>query len=212
MLSSIHILKKSLQRGSVSPIELVRAAKANGVQFQWHPLGFVIGKLLQESEQTARLHIWLPGGMKAQSVTLMVHDHVFSFTSWVLAGTIENVEYKIDTSGTEYALYLTEYSGHVSVLKKSGGTLRLVETARVQYRAGSSYSVPVGQLHETSLVGLVPAVTVLLTKATNHTSPRVAGPGDGHYEYTFSRTELSDEELHAVERHITLASPARPDK
>lgn len=160
--------------------------------FKLHPLGFIACTLLTEGSRKLRLHYWPAVGGTQQSPDSQIHDHLFEFTSWVLAGAVENVEYIDSPVGKEFSVYKTQYSGDQSILTKTGATLKLSEQRRTLYDAGTCYSVSAGVLHETVRVGAAPAFTVLLTDDVSTAAPLVLGPVAGEYRYVYQREVLPE--------------------
>jgi hypothetical protein len=160
--------------------------------FRLHPLGFIACTLISEGPKKVRLHYWPVTGGAQQSPHCQIHDHLFEFKSWVFTGAVQNIEYSVSDSGIELAEYRAEYVADLSVLSKTGNTLRLVETRRTIYRAGSRYQLPAGVLHETIRVGMEPAFTVLIANDVSTKLPLVLGPLGGQDRYLYRRQLLSE--------------------
>lgn len=192
MAASIEKLQRKLESGQLSVSDLLSIRRQLGVPFKQHPLGFIVCTLLTEGRCKFRLHVWPVIGGVQQSPECQIHDHLFEFKSWVLAGAVENIEYVASTQGKEFALYRTEYTGDRSELTKTDTTLRLAEQRRRTFCAGSSYVVPAGVLHETARVGTKPALTALVTTDVSSAAPLVAGPVDGNECYIYERQVVDD--------------------
>jgi len=204
MTPSIEQVERQLERGAFSLAELLSLRRALRAPFRQHPLGFLACRLLTEGPRNLRLHFWPLSGGAQQHPHCQIHDHLFEFKSWVLAGTLENVEYGLSSKGQEFAIYRAEYAGHRSSLVKTGGVQRLSELSRYTLEAGTSYSVQAGVLHETIRVGTAPAFTVLATNDVSAEAPLVLCPLDGPERYTYER--------HVVEESVveTLLAEAYP--
>lgn len=163
------------------------------VPFKMHPSGFIACTLITEGVHRIRLHYWPTLGGVQQSPNCQIHDHLFTFKSWVLAGAVQNIEYITADKGKEFAAYRTEYAGDQSVLTKVSTTVRLAEQRRTIHCAGSCYSMSAGILHETARFGTALAFTVLLTNDITSTAPRVFGPCDGPQKYVYQRKALDDQ-------------------
>lgn len=175
-----------------------------GAPFRLHPLGFIACTLLSEGPSKIRLHYWPVEGGSQQSRNCQIHDHLFNFKSWVFAGKVQNIEYSVCNcqSGCEMVEYRTEYVNDLSILSKTGRTLRLKESRRTTYQAGSTYSLSAGAFHETIRLGMSPAFTVLVAQEVSSAPPLVLGPSDGENRYVYRR-ELLEESV--VERMLAGA-------
>jgi hypothetical protein len=191
MTPSLEQLEKSLERGNVSLPELLAIRNQLRVPFKLHPLGFISCTLLAEGTRKLRLHYW-PSVNCVQSSDCLIHDHVFDFKSWVLAGAVENVEYVDSPQGTEFAIYQTQYAGDQSILIKTGATKKLAEHQRFKYGPGSTYTVPAGAFHETVRVGDTFAFTALITNDVSSYPPQVFGPLTGQDRYVYQRELLPE--------------------
>jgi len=187
MLSSLSQIENSLERGAVGISELLSLRRELQSPFKLHPLGFMACTLMIDGPRRLRLHYWPVVGGAQQSPECQIHDHIFEFKSWVLSGAVENVEYSASEHGAELAVYRTEYLDDQSILTKTSATLKVVETGRCVYSAGSCYEVPTGRLHETVRLGATPACTVLLTNDASEEAPVVLGPLAGRSRYVYHR-------------------------
>jgi len=189
---TISDLVISLEARAISIRDIFSIRRELQLPFRLHPLGFVVCTLMAEGNRKLRLHYWPVTGGRQQSPDCQIHDHIFEFRSWVLAGEVENIEYEFDSAGLEFASYEAEYSGDVSILRKTSRRVRLDVKKQASHRAGSRYDVAAGVLHETRRVGLNPAVTVLLTDDVSKDSPIVLGPVDGQVRYEYLRSVVPE--------------------
>ena len=166
--------------------------RALGIPLRLHPLGFIACTLLTEGSLKLRLHLWPAHGGIQQSPDCQIHDHLFEFKSWVLSGTVENVEYQKNASGIEHSVYKAEYRDDQSILTKTGELIRLEEKSRTAYETGMSYSVSSGTLHETVRIGAEPACTVLVAKDVSDSAPLVLGPCAGLDRYVYTRSIVEE--------------------
>lgn len=194
-LKKISDLKRYLETGKVDARELIEACILAGKEFRVHPLGFVACTVLVERDFKVRLHIWPSIGLGEQNADCTIHDHVFEFTSWVLAGAVENVEYPDFKVGTGRSAYSTTYSGIKSILTRTEVTLDLGNPIRKTISQGESYRVKAGCLHETRLAGESGAITLLITRDVGKASPMVVGSVDGESKYEFERRVVGLDEL-----------------
>ncbi len=202
MPTSIAEVERALEARSINEAMLLQLRRQLRVPFRRHPLGFVVCTLLEEGDRRLRIHYWPIAGNVQQSPECQIHDHIFEFESWVLAGTIENIEYAAAEHGSEFAVYRTDYERDHSLLSKTNDTLRLSVVNRSVYSTGASYTVPLGTLHETVRLGTTPALTVLVTRDIASSAPIVLGPITGQDRYTYEREILPEE---AVEELFSSA-------
>ena len=195
---SPHEFRLALQARNVVARKLIDLCVARGLPFRHHPLGFLICTIFSHPPEHGRIHIWPGLNSTTEKVVCPIHDHSFEFTSWVLAGELENVEYHKRATGKPFAMYRAEYTNNNSTLVRTNKTVNLEESSRVICPTGCMYSVASGQLHETRLVGHGPAVSVLLTIDESSGPPIVLGPLDGACRYEYHRIEATLEEINAA--------------
>lgn len=192
MSSSISDFVELLDKGRLSLDQLLALRRQLKAPFRLHPLGFIACVLLSDGPKKIRLHYWPVAGAAQQSPECQIHDHLFEFKSWVFSGEVQNVEYDISDSGNEFSEYRTEYVGNQSILLKTDRTVRLTESRRSTYGAGSTYNLSAGVLHETIRLGAKPAFTVLAATDVTAARPLVLGPLDGEYRYVYQRELLAE--------------------
>lgn len=192
MLTQFDLVTQKLNDGRISLQELLSMRREIRAPFRSHPLGFYACTLLAEGARKIRLHFWPIDGGAPQSAKCQIHDHLFEFKSWILCGSVENIEYVTSTDGQEFSIYRTEYGGHTSTLTKTSAVRRLSVQQRNTYHSGFSYEIAAGTLHETVRVGKKPAFTVLVTTDVSATSPIVLGPLDGPDQYKYHREVIDD--------------------
>ena len=178
--------------------DLLSLRRESHAPFKLHPLGFLACTLLTEGTRKLRLHYWPLAGGAQQSPECQIHDHLFEFKSWVLAGKVENIEYVASPEGREFSIYQAEYFGNRSTLIKTGATLRLAELNRRTFGVGSAYAVRAGVLHETVRVGAESAFTALVTNDVSSSAPMVCGPLGGRERYVYERDILEDAAVEAL--------------
>lgn len=195
MHQSIERLTNLLDEGKASLHELLNLRRELQAPFKLHPLGFIACTLITEGTRKLRLHYWPSIGGAQQSPECQIHDHLFEFKSWVMAGSIANIEYIPADNGKEFSVYQTEYVNDQSILKKIEKKIALTEHRRTIYNAGSSYMLKAGILHETILMGTSPAFTVLLTTDVSSAAPLVFGPTNGQLKYIYQRETLDESHI-----------------
>jgi hypothetical protein len=144
---------------------------------QRHPLGFFACKWALGEGRSLRLHLWSERFEWAQEPGWEIHDHIFSFSSLLLVGSLRNRVYDIDetpSAGGRYSVYEVFYNGSESSMKLAREGVDLAVTADTNELTGAIYSMDAGVLHSSNLVS-GPALTVLATSAdeTCSISPRV---------------------------------------
>lgn len=210
MTLSIEKIEESLEQGKITLHNLLAIRRELHSAFKLHPLGFISCTLLSEGARKLRLHYWPATGGSQQSFNYQIHDHLFSFKSWVLAGAVENIEYVASTTGVELAVYQASYDANRSILTKTRSTQRLVEKTRSIFHSGSSYSIQAGTIHETARTGDSSSFTVLITTDVSSSAPLVFGPLNGDDCYSYVREELPDEAIENMFMSDLLNSPANP--
>lgn len=200
MAPSILDITQALEEGSISLQSLLLLRRKLRTPFRLHPLGFIACTLLSEGPKKVRLHYWPVADTSQQSPDCQIHDHLFEFKSWVFAGEVQNIEYSVSKSqsGREMAEYRAEYVDDLSILERTGRTLRLAEACRSTYRAGSTYSLSAGVLHETVRLGAEPAFTVLVAHEVSAAPPLVLGPRDGENRYVYRRELLEESVIERI--------------
>ena len=187
---------KLLDNNKLSLDSILKIREFINAPFKVHPLGFYSCTLLHENNQKIRLHYWdAITNQEQQSSELMIHDHVFNFKSWVMFGSIENIEYEVSDEGEKYYLYSTRYENESSILKITNDSLKIIHKKSNIYTQGMSYVMEANVLHKTrSLTDR--AFTILYTQDTGFTSPRVlSNTNASETEIVFQRKDVNEQEL-----------------
>lgn len=192
MSVSIEQIETSLKLGQCSMPKLLRLRRELNAPFKLHPLGFIVCTLFTEGHRKLRLHYWPKGGHIEQSPQCRIHDHLFELKSWVLAGSIENIEYSTSPKGLELAVYRAGYVGNKSILTKTEETIKVSVRSRAVYDTGSCYVVHAGTLHESVRVSYAPAATVLVTTDMSTAAPLVLGSIAGPANFEFKRETIPE--------------------
>ena len=181
---------------SASPEDVASAARSflaklmaeEQLEARSHPLGFVH---VSVPASGLRFHVW-PVPRTQQRVDLLIHDHVFSFTSRVLTGVVENVMYDVaSTPSGAHQLLRVDYEGNDSQLVPTRTRVRVAERSRVVIPRFGLYEVRAGEFHESHVPIDSIACTVVATHASSAFHPSVVGPleSDG---VSFARTSVPD--------------------
>jgi hypothetical protein len=134
---------------------------------QRHPLGFFAFKWELGEGRSLRLHLWSKKFDWAQAPGWEIHDHIFSFTSLLLAGSLRNRVYDIyeaPSADGNYSAYEVFYNGSQSSMKLIREGVSLTVMTDTKESTGNFYSMDAGVLHSTDLI-VEPALTVLATFA-----------------------------------------------
>ena len=190
-----------LNRGEISAKQLIEFVIAENITFIWHPLGFIMCKISNEDKKIIRLHIWPDNKCCIQKPTWLIHDHFFDLKSWVLKGTITNIEYIVGEFDNSFQVYNTIYEKDKSILIKTKQRLSILESKRYLIKEGESYDVYAGQLHK-SISSSNTTVTICETVNQFNLKPRVLGACSGRDRYSYTRNVVSKVELEAITNKI----------
>lgn len=184
-----------VKSGAINAKSLIERIVQQDNKFVWHPLGFIMCKLLDKKEKKIRLHIWPKNKGRVQEPAWMIHDHLFDLKSWVLTGNIANIEYEqIDRKGPR-RLYHASYQGDSSLLTRTDKLLDVREVKSTTVKSGECYELGAGILHQSISTGNGTAVTVCETVDRLSRLPRVVGTMTGQQQYTYKRSVVSEIDL-----------------
>jgi hypothetical protein len=196
-----------------------------GIKPRVHGNGFVQLDLSQQ----VRLHVWGDPTIPKQSVDTPIHDHMFSFRSYVLMGKLLNRQFMWMTSRDVYDQVHATHMVHRAqvrekedtVLGPTGETGRLVMES--EHVVTESYTMTPFAIHESVPMGV--AVTVIVkdgkTLAQGGCSPRVFVPIGVNPDNDFNRYAFEDKVIwdlifriagrrievpHVESRHATAAA------
>lgn len=147
-------------------------------------LGLLQAYILDGSVNELRVHIWdrslrRPGIEKSG----LLHDHRFDLTSYVLYGTIEQVEIELfdDDENGEWVLHEVVHARKAMAEKNiADGAVSLLagrynrRTHNVVIPAGNAYSFPKRQFHGTNASDF--AITLLMKTNQENTPARILAP------------------------------------
>lgn len=144
---------------------------------RWHGNGFT--QLDLNSRQ--RLHVWHPSWAPNPGHVSTIHDHVFDMTSEVLLGKVGTEMFRVRPvdDGGNCKIYSLDSWG------APAGTVRAIVCEGYAYRystgsflmtAGSQYSVPRYQFHESSHEGLTATLMTKSNGVVPGAKPRVLCP------------------------------------
>lgn len=176
---------------------VVRVLQSLGSVPRVHGNGFVQLDLTP----TMRLHIWGDQRIPQQATPSPIHNHRFGFVSYVLVGALRNMVYRpvplmLGESG---AVIFDEYTpeprdGEDTVLRATGNGYVLDTDSDVLVRAGESYTLGPGKIHDSQPEGLT--VTVIVkTVIVPQLPPSVFLPVGAVPDNTFNRNTAAPPEL-----------------
>lgn len=148
------------------------------IALQQHPLGFFCIRWNLDEARSLRIHVWDRRFDWTQTPNWPIHDHVFAFRSAVLRGAIQNKTYDLiqNTSKRRWEIYDVNYINQCSVLTPRAFTNALRVSGSTLQPAGSTYELPAGILHRSTLrtkSGISALATT--TNLTAPVKPRVIG-------------------------------------
>ncbi|USH04374.1 hypothetical protein K6Q96_21800 [Grimontia kaedaensis] len=198
----ISSVVSACNRGKINAKQLCEFAVNEGISFTWHPLGFMMATLLDEGREKIRLHLWTNTFDKAQKPTWLIHDHKFDLTSWVLSGSIKNIEYKDLALPETHQLYSVSYSSTGSVLTKLDKVYSLAVDKTQEVNEGEAYRISAGTFHQSLSLSSKTTVTICHTTDKKNTPPLVIGDIDGMEQYYYQRSPVLADELQLVIEQI----------
>jgi hypothetical protein len=147
----------------------------NGLQPQWHPLGFVSCVVpLKAIEGTIRLHYWPSHERRVKNPDWPIHTHSYKLTSLVLKGWVCDVQYKA-IPGNDFTIYEVSYNACGSEIIRTSATVSLDEVENIRREAGAVYVVERGRLHQTQVPMENSAVTIVHLNEHGSEAPKVLG-------------------------------------
>lgn len=156
------------------------------IQARRHPLGFA-HFMVPHGNLELRVHVWTPG-QQIQDASVAIHDHMFSFVSRVLLGSLENFEYSLSENiHGSCRLFVVEYRNSLSRIVPTQTRVDLKEASRAVVEQFGLYSVDSETFHRSVVPADALVCTVVLPTATRTLPARVAGPVDG-YAQDYLRT------------------------
>lgn len=146
------------------------------------------------------LHLWTPPYSSNEANDEQIHDHRFSFWSHILTGRMISQNFVRDATGTFFAeyQYIPEKLGTSTVgnFYIDVGKSPLLESEKLEYRAGEFYSFPYNQIHRVVLPLTEMTCTIVLR-----------GPRQKNYASVFSNSKMYD-----PSRNIMFSSKKLKDK
>jgi hypothetical protein len=181
-----NLLRALLEHESPSVLEVLAndvfhgvVTRGEGYVPKAQPLGFSKVILLEYKGFSLRMHHWSSTTRMVQSPELLVHDHLFDFCSYVLRGSLTNIEYTVDADrGVDpaYRLFRVSYDSGGSVLVPEGPGVAIEEIKRTSHLQGSFYSLVSTVYHESYVAPNKSTVTMIATSKAQPKDAHVVGP------------------------------------
>ena len=186
MYKELDKLTCQLQRGdecsmfNVNQILMNLIEQPNIFKATYHPLGFIHLKLFKKSNVSLRLHLWQRQARKTQIPAWLIHNHIFDLESYVLCGSINNLNYKIveaenNPSHRIYEVIYDECESQLHVTDKFVN-YKLVESQI--FEAGDTYKVNRGTFHTSIVEPGKFTCTLVITSNEIAIKPQVLGELD----------------------------------
>jgi hypothetical protein len=172
---------------------LLRQARAANAIPRVHGNGFIQLDL----SPTARLHVWGHKDIPKQKTDTPIHNHRFSFTSFVLRGTMMSQMYEVELGRTHRCYTAKVRKDQDTVLEPTHELVTMRPTGLHVVTAGHFYPMIAGEIHESIVQELT--VTVILksgpTLAQGGPTPTVYVPIDVTPDNTFDRYSVPPSDL-----------------
>jgi len=160
-----------------------------------HPYGFyVVQTRIVVDEMPLRFHAWLAGLRIAQQPHWPEHTHKSTMRSFVLDGTLTNLQWQVSGVGYGVPLYTTELAGTRSYLNRSPIEISIGDPAAETVQAGGSYVVPKGVFHDTRVDADKACLTMCWFLNDRSGQSVVAGAIEAPARIETVRTALSEAE------------------
>jgi hypothetical protein len=165
------------------------------VPANWHPLGFVVFKLPDNSQRALRLHLWPREGLRPAEPLWPIHNHIFDVNSFVVSGKVTNKVYRIlPNANGRHRLYQVSYSSAGTILSPTPDIVESIEQTRDVFKQDSCYMVERNIFHSTfSEPGQFTATLVLTDKTDRSAKPLIVGDNRSESRTCPSRYVLDED-------------------
>lgn len=156
----------------------------------WHPLGFLMINLGYISDQESiRLHIWSDNIRSTQDPPWMIHNHNWTFKSYILCGKITNQVYRISNyqNAPTNKIYQVIYNDNMSNLIATEKLVYSSLIAETEFTQGEIYSMDSREFHSTIVENNTFAATIVLSRKMDTIPPEVIGDLQGRDIYSYKR-------------------------
>jgi hypothetical protein len=172
MMISDKLISIWQQPGELRLQRLLLLLRDSRMQFITHPLGFVQSKWV-ENRIEFRLNIWSEKLAKRKEPDWQLHNHSFSFESYVIVGALEETRYS-RTDRISHSNYSVKYDASGSSLTPMSQKSALIADSRFIYSAGDKYEIESVEIHSTRAL-TDPAVTLMQIGERTGLAPIVFG-------------------------------------
>jgi hypothetical protein len=165
----------------------------------------------------ARLHVWGHRQIPKAKVETPIHDHIFGFRSWGLAGLLRNIIYDLDPTRDDFEMYKPRIrEGEDTVLAPTGIKVG-VKTRKLDVivpkddtgrgeRLPDSYDMHPWDFHETQVEGSTATLILkdgdTLAQRPDGIQPTVLVPKGVKPDPEFSRYTAEPEQLWQIIREV----------
>jgi len=191
------ILNKSTSEAKINIRDLLRQVsefQTDFMKIQVHPLGFLALRWDLGEGKVLRIHIWSKAMKVNQNPYWPIHDHIFSFSSLVLFGNVQNKVYSFRDSVRKSRFvqeFTVNYEEGKSILSPTCTLGELFQMYTAVQPENSYYNLESGVLHR-SILRSDFAVTALATQqSTVFNKPKVIGLAADSSDKVFDRTVSS---------------------
>lgn len=163
--------------------------------FSWTTQGFGMIRTYLDSGKRWRLNIW-DDRLAIPNVSL-IHDHPWSFRSFIIAGRLTNQRYRIvagDPTHQFHSILTGEGGGPV----ETPSFCRLEKTVTEVFGPGETYAQSLDQIHETSYLRGTITLNDRTPPTKTHTA-RVFWPVGQPWVDAMPRTATNDEVINAID-------------
>lgn len=165
-------------------------------QFRMHPNGFY----QLDIGNNSRLHIWPPEKQEHQKNYNPIHDHTFSFDSFILIGHLKHYEYDyMEDEDGEYQMYnVIPVEGNHTIMEPTGKFINIIKSKEMHLLPGSRYTFEKHKFHESvNEKGVLTATIMKKTQQGYDLRARIIGirnhdPDDN----SFDRTKIDQDKAH----------------
>jgi hypothetical protein len=182
-------------------------SSSESVRKSWHPLGFLMIDLGSISNlETVRLHIWSDDIRSTQKPSWLIHNHNWSFTSYILCGKITNQVYKINRNYNipSNRIYEVIYVGKKSHLIATDKLVNYALISEQEFTKAGNYSLQFREFHSTFVEDRTFAATLVISKKIDQTPPEVVGCLYGYNSYCYDRTTCDTDYFNGVIKKLLL--------
>jgi hypothetical protein len=174
----------------------------------WHPLGFFRINLGRDAAGLSYIiHCWPRDFRATQQPAWLVHRHAWDLESFVLEGSLEDVQYdQVVGDATENGtLYLASGTpDHTSRLDRTDVDLHLRRRTGSRMPAGRFYRVDIGQFHQSYVPVQGHCLTLARTGPRLRRNSQVLGDHDGPDLLTYTHDAVDHELVDTVLRSFTF--------